>query len=109
MDPLKELEKELSDTLDQYDIGLADHMDVAISMMNLCGLGNPELNARVKAVLNDYFEKKIPKKVGKPKTAPTEKIIELRESGMTQEAIAQELGISLSTVRRELKVEGMRT
>jgi DNA-binding transcriptional regulator YiaG len=41
--------------------------------------------------------------VGKPKTAPTKKIIELREFGMTQEKIAQTLGVSLSTVRRELK------
>lgn len=41
--------------------------------------------------------------VGKPKTAPTEKIIELRANGMTQEKIAQTLGVSLSTVRRELK------
>lgn len=103
MDALQELEKELSDTLDRYDIGMADHMDVAIAMLNLCGLGNSELGDRARAVLMDYLERKTKTKVGKPKTAPTEKIIELRENGMTQEGIAQELGISLSTVRRELK------
>ncbi len=43
--------------------------------------------------------------VGKPKTAPTKKIIELRQTGMTQEKIAQTLGVSLSTVRRELKTK----
>ncbi|SFM31062.1 helix-turn-helix domain-containing protein [Pelosinus propionicus] len=41
--------------------------------------------------------------VGRKKTAPTEKIRKLREEGKTQEAIARELNISLSTVRRELK------
>ena len=41
--------------------------------------------------------------IGKPKTAPTNTIIELRKDGYTQEKIAHELGISLSTVRRELK------
>jgi len=41
--------------------------------------------------------------IGKPKTVPTNKIIELREAGNTQEKIAHQLGISLSTVRRELK------
>ena len=105
MDVIKEAEKKLSDTLDRYDIGLADHMDVAIALMDLCGLGNPKLGERARNVLMGYFEKKSPKKVGKPKTAPTEKIIELRREGMTQEKIAQELNISLSTVRRELKKE----
>ena len=41
--------------------------------------------------------------IGKPKTVPTNKIIELRKAGNTQEKIAHQLGISLSTVRRELK------
>lgn len=41
--------------------------------------------------------------IGKPKTAPTNKILELRKAGNTQEKIAHQLGISLSTVRRELK------
>ena len=41
--------------------------------------------------------------IGKPKTVPTDKIIELRKAGNTQENIAHQLGISLSTVRRELK------
>ncbi|WP_371381839.1 sigma factor-like helix-turn-helix DNA-binding protein [Sporomusa aerivorans] len=46
-------------------------------------------------------QKKTP---GKPKTAPTDKIFKLRiVEGKTQEQIAQELGVSLSTVRRELK------
>ena len=41
--------------------------------------------------------------VGKPKTAPTAQIYNLRQSGYTQEQIAQQTGVSLSTVRRELR------
>ena len=40
---------------------------------------------------------------GRKKTAPVDKIKELREQGKTQEGIARELNISLSTVRRILK------
>lgn len=40
--------------------------------------------------------------VGKPKIAPTAQIYSLRKSGYTQEQIAQQTGVSLSTVRREL-------
>lgn len=43
-------------------------------------------------------------KGGRPKKAPTEKILELRHNGnMTQEQIARELNISTSTVIRELR------
>lgn len=45
-----------------------------------------------------------PSAAGRPKTAPVDKINELREQGKTQEAIARELNISLSTVRRNLKL-----
>lgn len=44
-----------------------------------------------------------PSAAGRKKTAPVDKIRELRERGKTQEAIARELNISLSTVRRNLK------
>lgn len=44
-------------------------------------------------------------KGGRPKKAPTEKILELRHSGMTQEQISRELNLSISTVVRELRNE----
>jgi DNA-binding transcriptional regulator YiaG len=40
--------------------------------------------------------------IGRKKAVSTDKIKELREQGLTQEAIAHELGVSLSTVRRGL-------
>lgn len=105
MDALQELEKELSDTLDRYDQGMADHLDITIAMLNLCGLGNPELGERARAALDDYLTKTT-KKVGKPKTITLEqiqKIKELKKEGRTQEQIAFDVGVSLSSVRRELK------
>lgn len=44
-----------------------------------------------------------PSSAGRKKKEATSKVLELREQGLTQEQIAQELKISLSTVRRELK------
>lgn len=46
-----------------------------------------------------------PSPAGRKKTAPTKEIFELRKQGISQEHIARELNISLSTVRRELKAE----
>jgi DNA-binding NarL/FixJ family response regulator len=44
-------------------------------------------------------------KGGRPKKAPTEKILELRHKGMTQEQIARELNLSISTIVRQLRKE----
>lgn len=44
-----------------------------------------------------------PSPAGRKKKDETTKVHELRENGLTQEQIARELNISLSTVRRELK------
>ena len=107
MDAIKLAEKELVEVMDRYDIGEADHMDVAISLMNLCGLANPELGKRAMKILMGHLENQSPKRApGKPKTITPEqikKIVELKKDGYTQEKIAFEVGVSLSSVRRELK------
>ncbi len=41
---------------------------------------------------------------GRTKTIPVDRILELRAVGIAQEAIARELNISVSSVRRELKI-----
>lgn len=43
---------------------------------------------------------------GRPATKERERITELRKQGMTHEAIARELNVSLSTVKRHLKSAG---
>jgi len=106
MDATKELEKELSDTLDKYEKGEADHLDVTIALLNLCGLANKELATRALMLLEGYLVKK---PMGRPPVADMQKISELKAIGYTQEKIARELNISLSTVRRALKNNFLQT
>ena len=61
----------------------------------------PEIYARARNLLE--LSKPIKNPVGRPKTTPTALIHKLRSEGKTQEAIAREVGVCLSTVRRELK------
>ena len=106
MDATKELEKELSDVLDKFERGEADHLDVTIALLNLCGLANKELATRALTVLEKTLVKK---PMGRPPVADMQKINELKSLGYTQEKIARELNISLSTVRRALKHNFLQT
>lgn len=99
MDNFQEkIDAEIIDLIIKYQSGEMELIDFALEVLNYAALESPHIAKRVNEILEG---KKRP--VGKPKTAPTELIRELRATGKTQESIAQELGVSLSTVRRELK------
>lgn len=61
-----------------------------------------ELNDKIQEANNTIISKK---QSGRPKKVGFEKIQRLKASGMTQEQVARELNISLSTVRRYWKAE----
>lgn len=98
---MTDVDMEFSQMMDKLERGEIDTLDFAIAMAQTTGTCSREIYERADELLSAKRKQK--KSAGRPKTVPTEKIIKLRKKGMTQETIAQEIGVSLSTVRRELK------
>lgn len=58
--------------------------------------------ASLKALEEALEALNVPSNAGRPKTIDPLKVLELRQQGKTQEQIARELNVSLSSVRRYL-------
>jgi hypothetical protein len=95
------IDKEVKALICKYETGEIKLIDFAIEVLNYASLESPDICKRVNQILEGQK-----KPVGRPSTIDENKKVEmvkLSAEKMPQEKIAQKLGVSLSTVRRELK------
>ena len=104
MDFQNRVNSEVKTLIEKYERGEMELIDFAIEILSYAALESPDIAQRVNKIL--IGEKK---PVGRPKTVESNEIHRLKANGLTQEAIARELNISLSTVRRELKNNFLKT
>jgi len=95
------IDAEVKELIAKYENDEIKLIDFAIEVLNYAALESPDIATRVNQILNSHK-----KAVGKPKQITAQqidKIHALKKNGVSQEKIAFETGLSLSSVRRELK------